>query len=241
MDIEQQRLELTAVLRWAARLGMQEAVANHFSVAVSDNGRQFLLSPNGRFWARTKASDLLHLDVDDPHVFSQPDIPDPTAWHLHSALHQHLPQARCVLHTHMPYATTLCCLQDYELQMVDQNACRFFNRIVYDRQFGGMAFQEESERLVKLVGRDKSIIFMGNHGVAVLGTSIAQAFDELYYLEMACRVQVLALSTRQPLAILPDDIAEKTCTEWIEFPQIAENHLREIMATLDDEEPEYRL
>ena len=237
---QQLRDELAAALRWAARLGMQEAVSNHFSVTTSSSGKQFLLSPNGRFWSRTCASDLLLLDVDNPDVFSRPDLPDPTAWHLHSALHQHVPQARCVLHTHMPYATTLCCLQDYELQMLDQNACRFYNRIAYDRNFGGMAFKEESERLVKLVGRNKSIVFMGNHGVVVLGPTVAAAFDDLYYLEMACRTQVLALSTRQNLDLISDEVAEKTGVEWLEFPQIAENHLSEIMNTLDAEDPEYR-
>ncbi len=237
---QQLRYELTAILRWAARLGMQEAVGNHFSVTTSSDGKQFLLSPNGRFWSRVCASDLLLLDVDSPDVFARPDLPDPTAWHLHSALHQHVPHARCVLHTHMPYATALCCLHNYELQMIDQNACRFYNRIAYDRNFGGMAFKEESERMIKLVGADKSIVFMGNHGVAVLAPTVAAAFDDLYYLEMACRIQVLALSSRRELDIISNEVAEKTCIEWMEFPQISENHLREIMGTLDEEEPEYR-
>ncbi len=236
----QLRVDLTAVLRWAARLGMQEAVSNHFSVAVSADGSRFLLSPNGRFWQRVQASDMILLDTNDPNVFSRPDAPDPTAWYLHSHLHRTLPHARCVLHTHMPYATTLCCLEGYEFQMVDQNACRFYNRIAYDRHFGGMAFKEESERVAHLLGRDKSVLFMGNHGVLVVGPTIAAAFDELYYLEMACRTQVLALSTKRPLSLIPNHIAAKTCDEWLEYPGIADNHLAEIKATLDDEEPGYK-
>ncbi len=235
------RVELTAALRWAAREGMQEAVANHFSVAVSDDGRRFLLSPNGRFWSRTTASDLILLDVDDPDVFARPDAPDPTAWYLHSHLHQTVPHARAVLHTHMPYATALCCLAEYEFHMLDQNACRFYNRIAYDRNFGGMAFKAESERVADLMRGGKSVCFMGNHGVLVVGRTVAEAFDELCYLELACRTQVLALSTGRPLAVLDDEIAEKTCDEWLEYPNIAVQHLNEIRAVLDEEEPGYRV
>jgi ribulose-5-phosphate 4-epimerase/fuculose-1-phosphate aldolase len=240
MNEQTLRIELTAVLRWAARLGMQEGISNHFSAAVSADGRQFLLSPNARFWSRVKASDLLLLDVDDPDVFGRPDAPDPTAWHLHAHLHQVVPHARCVLHSHMPYATALCLLQNYELQMIDQNACRFFGRIVYDRNYGGMAFREESERIAKSLTPSKAIVMLGNHGVLAIGETVAAAFDELYYLEMACRVQVHALSTQQPLAVLSDEIAQKTCDEWLEYPALTNLHLREIMATLDDEEANYR-
>ena len=110
-DTEQHlRIDLAAILRWSARLGFQEATSNHYSVAVSQDGKRFLLNPNGRFWAGAKASDMILLDSNDPAVFERPDAPDPTAWHLHSQLHAHIPQARCVLHTHMPYATALCCL-----------------------------------------------------------------------------------------------------------------------------------
>ena len=90
------RIELAAAFRWAARLGLHESIANHFSVALSDNGRQFLLNPVGRHFSRLRASELLRLDIDQPQSYSESDAPDPTAWHLHAELHQRLP----VLPTH---------------------------------------------------------------------------------------------------------------------------------------------
>jgi ribulose-5-phosphate 4-epimerase/fuculose-1-phosphate aldolase len=129
------RTDLAAAFRWAARLNLHESIANHFSVAVSDNGRQFLLNPVGKHFSRLRASDLLRLDVDDPTSQQGPQAPDPTAWHLHAELHQRLPQARCILHTHMRHATALACLQDFEFLMLDQNACRFHQRIAYDRDY----------------------------------------------------------------------------------------------------------
>ena len=236
------RIELVAAFRWAARLGLHESIANHFSVALSDNGRQFLLNPVGRHFSRLRASELLRLDVDQPDSYSGPEAPDPTAWHLHAELHQRLPEARCILHTHMRYATALACLHDFEFLMLDQNACRFYQRIAYDRGYAGMALEAaEGARVAALLSHGKSVLFMGNHGVMVIGSSVAQAFDELYYLEKAAELQVLALSTGRPLTLIPDGVAALTCAQWQSYPtRFSELHLQELMAILDEETPSYK-
>lgn len=82
---------------------------------------------------------------------------------------------------------------------------------------------------------------MGNHGVIVVGPWMTEAFDELYYLEKAAQVQVLALSTRQPLAIIPPAVAAVTCEQWLEYPQFSELHFNTLKEILDEEEPGYRL
>ncbi len=236
------RIELTAAFRWAARLGLHESIANHFSVALSNDGRQFLLNPVGRQFSRLRASELLRLDVDQPDSYSGPQAPDPTAWHLHAELHQRLPQARCILHTHMRHATALACLQDFEFLMLDQNACRFYQRVAYDRDYAGMALEAtEGARVAALLSNGKSVLFMGNHGVIVIGPSVAQAFDELYYLEKAAELQVLAMSTGRPLSLIPNTVAAQTCAQWQAYPtRFSEMHLNELMAILDDEAPSYK-
>ena len=42
----QERQDLAAAFRWCARLGMHEAVANHFSLSVNEDGTRFLMNPN---------------------------------------------------------------------------------------------------------------------------------------------------------------------------------------------------
>lgn len=235
-------MELAAAFRWAARLGMHEATANHFSAAVSDDGSQFLLNPRGRHFSRMRASELLLLNADDATAGSEARHPkaDLTAWYLHAHIHRHVPGARVVLHTHMPYATTLCCLADFEFLMLDQNACRFHNRIAYDRHYAGMALDDtEGERVATLLGRRNSVVFLGNHGVLVVGPTVAEAFDELYYLERACELQVLALSTGRPLALVPDSVAALACDQWLEYPQFSELHFNALIEILDEEEPDY--
>lgn len=238
----QARVDLAAAFRWAARLGMHESIANHFSLAVSGDGRQFLLNPVGSHFSRIRASELLLLDAGDPGTMQRPDAPDPTAWHLHGELHQRLPQARCILHTHMPNATALCCLQDFELLMLDQNACRFHGRIAYDRAYAGMALDTtEGERVAQLLGPGKSVLFMGNHGVIVVAPTVAQAFDELYYLEKAAALQILALSTGRPLALIPDAVAALACAQWNDYPtRFSELHFQQLQRILDQDEPDYQ-
>ncbi len=238
----QARIDLAAAFRTAARLGMHESIANHFSVALSDDGHQFLLNPVGRHFSRIRASELLLLDAGNPDALQGPDAPDPTAWHLHAVLHQRLPQARCILHTHMPYATALCCLKDFEFLMLDQNACRFHQRIAYDRDYSGMALEaSEGQRVAQLMGPGKSVLFMGNHGVIVVAPSVAQAFDELYYLEKAAQVQVLALSTGRPLAVVPDAVAARAGAQWNDYPTpFSQQHFNELKLILDQHEPDYK-
>src|SRR5207249_4599485 len=103
-DVEwQQRVDLAAAFRLAADLGWHEAVANHFSLAVSPDGKKFLMNPRWRHFSRIKASELLLLDADDRETMNRLDAPDPTAWCIHGHIHAAVPQARCILHVHPPY------------------------------------------------------------------------------------------------------------------------------------------
>lgn len=235
------RADLAAAFRWCARLNMHEAVANHFSYAVSEDGTRFLINPNGRHFARIRASDLLELDANDPATMDRPDAPDPTAWGLHGSVHRLCPHARCVMHVHSVHATVLASLADSHLPAIDQNTAMFFGRQVVDDQFGGMAFEEEGSRCAALLADPKiTTMIMGNHGVLVIGRTIAETFNRLYYFERAAETYIRALQTGRPLRRLPDAIAEKTAREWETYPGFAEAHLRELKAILDDEGSDFR-
>ena len=235
------RTDLAAAFRWAARLGMHESIANHFSAVVGDDGSRFLLNPVGAHFSRIRASELLLLDATQPDAMQGANAPDPTAWYLHAELHRRLPQAGCILHTHMPHATALCCLQDFEFLMLDQNACRFHGRIAYDRDYAGMALEpSEGARVAGLLDGNKSVLFMGNHGVLVVAPTVAQAFDELYYLEKAAQLQVLALSTGRPLALVPEPVAALAGRQWNNYPtRFSELHFQALKDILDRDEADY--
>ena len=235
----QARIDLAAAFRLTARFGWHEAVANHFSLALDQAGQRILINPRWRHFARIRASDLLLLDVADEAVMARPDAPDPTAWCIHGALHRLRPEVACVLHTHMPYATALTSLEDSRLLPIDQNSARFFGRIAHDECYGGFALAaEEGRRIAEALG-DRPILFLKNHGVIVTGRSVAEAFDELYYLEMACRQLVTAYSTGRPLRLISDNLAAEVAGEWADYAGFAEAHFAELKAILDTEDPGY--
>jgi len=227
------RSDLAAAFRWTARLNMHEAIANHFSLAVDDAGRRFLINPNGRHFSRIGARDLLELDADDPTTLQRPDAPDPTAWGLHGAIHRACPHARCVMHVHSVHATVLASLADSRLPAIDQNSAMFFDRHVVDDHYGGMALGEEGARCATLLADPKhKTMIMGNHGVLVIGQTVAETFNRLYFFERAAETYIRALQTGQPLRVLPGDVAEKTAREWEAYPDFAEAHLRELKEIL---------
>jgi ribulose-5-phosphate 4-epimerase/fuculose-1-phosphate aldolase len=239
-DIQQKREDLAAAFRWFARLGMHESVANHFSVAVDGAGSRFLMNPRGRHFSRIRASDLLLIDANDPTTMQRPDAPDPTAWHIHGRIHARLPHARCVLHLHPRYATALAALADSRMLPIDQNTMRFWGRLVVDEGFGGMGLSDdEGDRLAGLI-RNGGVLLMGNHGVLVAADTVAAALDELHYFERACETLMLAYASGRPLRVASDAVAARTAAEWADYGQLAIDHLAEVRAILDSEEPDYR-
>ena len=236
----QERVDLAAAFCWTARLNMHEGVANHFSFAVNDDGTQFLMNPNQMHFSRVKASDMIMVDANDPETLSGPNAPDPTAWGLHGGIHRHCPHARCAMHVHSIHATVLATLKDSRLLPIDQNCATFFNRYVIDDHYGGLAFEEEGERCAGLLSDPKQkVMIMGNHGIMIIGATVAETFNRLYYFERAAETYIRALQTGQPLRVLSDEIAEKTAQELEDYPEQDERHLSELKAILDDEGSNY--
>ncbi len=209
----QARTDLAAALRLAARMGLSEGICNHFSYAVPGGEDRFLLNPHGLHWSEIRAGDLLVVDATGK-VLEGAGEAGVSAICIHAPLHRRHPRGRCVLHTHMPYATALTAIEDGRLEPVIQNALRFYGDVAYDRDYGGLAQDmDEGERIARAMG-DKRVLFMANHGIIVLGDSVVAAFDDLYYLERACQTQVLAMSTGRPLKRISDNLAATAFAEW---------------------------
>jgi ribulose-5-phosphate 4-epimerase/fuculose-1-phosphate aldolase len=237
----EERVDLACAFRWTARLNMNEAVANHFSLAVNPDGSQFLMNPNQVHFARIKASDMILVDANDPSTLDRPGAPDPTAWGLHGAVHRNCLHARCAMHVHSVHARVLASLADSRLPPIDQNTAIFYNRHVVDEQYGGLAFEQEGERCSQLLSDPKvKVMIMGNHGILVIGDSVADTFNRLYYFERAAETYIKALWTGRPLRLIEDAIAEQAARDQENYPGQAESHLAELKAILDEEGSSYR-
>ncbi len=239
MKTEQQiRIDLAAALRLSTKLGMHEAVANHFSAAVSEDGKTFLLNPKWVHFSKVKASDLILVHADDPNSFEKGQI-DSTAWAIHGQIHQLRPDIRVIMHLHPIYATALSCLKNPTLLPVEQNSARYFNRVAYDHHYSGMADQiAEGQRLAQLL-QDKSRLMMCNHGVLIGSHDIGVAFDDMYTFERSSQILLTAYSTGQTLNILGDAVAEKTAQDWEKIEDFSMAHFEEMKSILMAEDPSF--
>ena len=236
----EERVDMAAAFRWTVKLNYHEAVANHFSLAVNEDGTQLLMNPNQVHFSRIRASDLLFLDANDPGTLSLPGAPDPSAWGLHGSVHRRCPHHRCLMHVHSIFATVLASLEDSNMRPIDQNTATFYNRYVIDEEFGGLAFENEGERCASMLGDPKKkVMIMGNHGVLVMGDTVAETFNRLYYFERAAETYIRALQTGAKMRVLSDEIAEKTAQEIEDYPGLAQKHLVELKLLLDEEGSDY--
>jgi ribulose-5-phosphate 4-epimerase/fuculose-1-phosphate aldolase len=114
----------------------------------------------------------------------------------------------------MPYATalTLTSLRALDTKL-SQGAIRFYGRVALDPNYNGLALDmAEGERIARAMG-DSEIAFLGNHGVVVCGDRIDYAYDDLYYLERECQLQVLAASSGHQLMPLDDALAARVAEQ----------------------------
>jgi ribulose-5-phosphate 4-epimerase/fuculose-1-phosphate aldolase len=219
---DEARIDLACALRAADDFGFSEGVCNHFSLAQVDGS--FLINPQGLSWREITPDDLVTIDAGG-HKLAGRHAVEPTAFFIHGWIHRVAPQATCVLHTHMPYATALSMLEGGRLLMAHQNALRFHDAVAYDDQYNGLVLDDaEGERIARKLSAGR-VLFLANHGVIVIGPTVAWAFDDLYYLERACMHQVLAMSTGQPLKLIAPHVAARTARQIDGERQQSDLHL----------------
>ena len=239
-EIWQARIDLAACFRMAARYGLEEGICNHFSALVPGYDDLFIVNPYGYAFRELTASKLLVCDFHG-HVIAGEGRPEATAFYIHARIHKALPRAKVAFHTHMPYATALSMTEGDPLIFAGQTALKFYGRTAVDENYNGLALDErEGDRIAAAAG-DADIVFMKHHGVMVLAPTIAEAWDDLYYLERACEVQCLALSTGRKVVPVERAIAEAAARQMREGDaESARLHLEAIKRTLDIAEAAYR-
>lgn len=239
-EIWQARVDLAACLRMAARLGLEEGICNHFSAVVPGHPDLFLVNRLGWAFQEATASSLLICDLEG-NVVAGDGMPEATAFFIHARLHKMSPRVGAAFHTHMPNATALSMVEGDPFIWAGQTALKFYGRVAVDENYNGLALDErEGDRIAAVLG-DKDILFMKNHGVMVCAPNIAEAWDDLYYLERAAEVQLKAMSTGRRLVPVSEEIAEQAAKQMREGdPESARLHLESVRRVLDRQAPEYR-
>ena len=237
------RVDLAAAHRLAHLHGFSEGIFNHLTCAVPGKGDRYLQIPFGLHWSEITASCFLEVSYDAKLLEGEGEF-ERSGYCIHAPIHRLIPEAVCVMHTHMPFASALSRLEDPTIKPIGQTECGLMGHVVYDEHYAGPAFEPaEGERLARVLG-DKKVMFMANHGVLTVGRSVAEAYDLLYYLERVAQVQLYAMWTGQKLKPLPQPIVEQTM-RTIGGPMYGgkphwEHHFAALRRLLDRREPEYR-
>jgi ribulose-5-phosphate 4-epimerase/fuculose-1-phosphate aldolase len=234
------RVDLAACFRMAARLGLHEGICNHFSFVVPGRDDLFLVNPYGWAFSEVTASRLLICDFQG-NVVAGEGVPEATAFFIHARIHLRKPRAKAAFHTHMPNATALAMLEGPPLVWAGQTALKFHGRTLVDESYNGLALDAaEGDRIAESLGDAAYVVFMKNHGVLVVGDSIASAWDDLYYLERACEVQRLAMASGRPLKPVPEEVAARTAAQMREGDgESARLHLESVKRILAKSEPDF--
>jgi ribulose-5-phosphate 4-epimerase/fuculose-1-phosphate aldolase len=236
------KVHLAAAHRLAALHELEEGIDNHFTMTVPGREDQYLILPFGLHWSEARAGDMMVFN-EEGQTLEGKGVVELSAQCIHAPIHR-ITGARVVLHTHQTWATALNMLQDNRLLPASQTAAFFHGRIAYDDNYSGLADSlQEGERLAGLL-QDKNILFMKNHGILVVGDTMAQAYRYLYKLERVCRNQILALGTGRPLEVLSQEVVAR-----VQAHNPDDRHSRQererlffeaMMRVLDRELPGYR-
>jgi ribulose-5-phosphate 4-epimerase/fuculose-1-phosphate aldolase len=238
------RIDLAAAHRLAVTHGLSEGIFNHFTLAVPGRADRYYQIPFGLHWSEVTASCLMEVGYDGAVLKGEGEV-ERSAFCIHAPIHRLVAQHACVLHTHMPFASALARLAEPRLLALGQTEIGFLDTIAYDDEYTGLAFDPaEGERLARVLGPDCSVLVMANHGVLVCGTTVAEAYDRLYYFERACQVQLYAMWTGRPLKEVPPHVSARTVKQYLNSPvyggkPACEHHFAALKRLLDKSEPDY--
>lgn len=199
------RCDLAAAYRLIAHFGMDDLIFTHLSLRLPGPSDRFLINPYGPMFDEITASSLLVVDAHGAAVGNSADTQvNPAGFVIHSAIHRARHDAQCVMHTHTLAGMAVASLQ-CGLLPVNQMSIEFYGQLATHPYEGIAEDLAERERLVEDLG-DKPAMILVNHGLLTVGRTVAEAFYYMYYLEMACRIQVAALSTGRELSLPADDV-----------------------------------
>jgi ribulose-5-phosphate 4-epimerase/fuculose-1-phosphate aldolase len=235
------RIDLAAAHRLH---GFSEGIFNHFTLAVPGIDGRYLQIPFGLHWSEVTASSLIEVDFAGRVLKGAGEV-ERSAYCIHAPIDRLIPTGALLLHTHMPFASALTRLEEPRIAAIGQTEIAFLDCVAYDDAYSGLASDPvEDERLAGVLGRENKVLFMANHGVLVLGATVAEAYDRLYFLERACQVQLYAMWTGRELKYVPLAIVERTLHQYVDSPLYGgkpscEHHFAALKRLLDRREPDY--
>jgi ribulose-5-phosphate 4-epimerase/fuculose-1-phosphate aldolase len=236
----QTRVDLAAAYRLVALNGWDDLIFTHISARVPGADHHFLLNPYGMMFDEVTASSLLKIDLAGNKVMDSPYFINPAGFTIHSAVHEAREDALCVMHLHTDYGIAVSAQKDGLLPL-SQQAMFALSSLAY-HDYEGLALDEqEKPRLVADLGARKFMI-LRNHGLLTVGQTCAEAFLNMFLLERACKIQILAQSGGGELAPIPKEIIGRVASQLsaVTMGQGAALTWPGLLRKLDRIDPTYR-
>jgi ribulose-5-phosphate 4-epimerase/fuculose-1-phosphate aldolase len=236
----QARVDLAAAYRLVALYGWDDLIFTHISARVPGAEHHFLLNPYGMMFDEVTASSLVKVDLKGNKMTDSPYFINPAGFTIHSAVHAAREDALCVMHLHTDYGIAVSAQKD-GLLPISQQAMFALSSLAYHDYEGLALDEEEKPRLVADLG-DKNFMILRNHGLLTLGRTAAEAFLDMFLLERACRIQILAQSGGRELAKIPSNILDIVASQMsvVTMGQGAALTWPGLLRKLDRIDPTYR-
>lgn len=214
------RIELAACYRIFAMLGWTEMIYNHITLRLPDSvtggQKQFLINPFGLHYSEVTASNLLKIDLQGNKLDANPWPVNPAGFTVHGAIHENIPDAHCVMHTHTTSGLAVACTQG-GLAQNNFYSAQLHDMVAYHDFEGITVHADEAPRLLKNMG-DKPVVILRNHGLLSWGKTLPLAFVRLWTLQRACDVQV-AQAALGPAIPVSEAVAIKTTGDSFQWDQ----------------------
>lgn len=243
-DLEwQTRVDLAAAHRLCVNNGYHEGIFNHLTFRVPGKDDRYYQIPWGLHWSEVTASCFMEVSWTGEVLRGEGEV-ERSCYAIHAPIHRMVKHAGAVFHTHMPYASALTRLEDPKIKAIGQTEVIMMRKVGYDMDYTGPAYDpDEGERLAEIIGSHK-VLFMGNHGVATVAETVAEAFDLLYYTERVAQVQLYAMWTGQKLLEMKPEVVQRTMNtgtgQQFKHGKAYEYHFRALKRMLDKKEPDYK-
>jgi ribulose-5-phosphate 4-epimerase/fuculose-1-phosphate aldolase len=208
------RVQLAACYRIFARLGWTELIYNHITLRLPGQDRRFLINPFGLHYSEMCASNLVKIDLAG-NVVGHSDWPvNPAGFTVHAAIHEGIPGAHCVMHTHTTAGMAVACSQA-GLSMSNFYSAQLHGKLAYHDFEGITVYPDEGPRLIRNIG-DKPAVILRNHGLLAWGDTLPRTFAILWLLNRACEIQV-ASTAMGPVIEIPEDVQKKCTRDSLQF------------------------
>ncbi|MBN04209.1 class II aldolase/adducin family protein [Ponticaulis sp.] len=202
----QARVDLAALYRLTAYHGWDDLIFTHISMRVPGPEHHFLINPYGLLFEEITASSLVKVDLEGEIVEDTPYNINPAGFTIHSAIHAAREDARCVMHLHTDQGVAVSA-QKNGLLPISQHAMIAQHEVAYHDYEGVALNHDERERIVADMG-DKSMLILRNHGTLTCGATAAQTYMRMFYLERACKMQIMAQAGGGELIICSEEVQD---------------------------------